>query len=639
MIQFQTADVVIYGATPGGIGAAVAAARKGRRTVLLEPSQFVGGMMASGLGRTDILEPEASGSIFREFSQRVLRHYTETYGSHSAQVRDCNGGLFFEPSVAARVFQALLAEQPSLTVMTQAVIVAAEIPGSVRVRLTREGRECDLQAHVFIDATYEGDLAALAGAPYTLGREARDDWNEEYAGKLYMSYHMKEVFPGSTGEGDDRIQAYNFRLCLTQNPANFVPITRPMDYRREDYASLIGDVAAGRVTSIRQVLNILPVPNGKTDANNHHLAQISTDLPGENTGYPEGDCVTREAILLRHRSYVQGLLWFLQHDEELPESFREEAQTFGYAADEFCETGHFPPQIYVREARRILGEYMFTENDARLAPGLDQAPIHYDAVAMGDYHIDSHAVRKREPAGQNEALEGFMGLDWLTKTYQIPYGVMVPRQVDGLLVPVAVSATHQGFGTIRMEPVWMQLGFAAGTAAHLAIARGTSVRNLPVDQLQHELLQAGQRISYLKDVPWESPERIAMEFFATRSFFTAHEVRPSDPVTVADAALWIAMARALPGGRCLPALPASDRVLPAGVDMGPRRPTKERPRPREYWQEHPELRLALGRRWLAAASRAAEVPVPETAGEADRFVRRGEFCTWLYALITSRLRP
>ncbi|RKN85545.1 FAD-dependent oxidoreductase [Paenibacillus ginsengarvi] len=643
-MTIHTYEVAVYGATPGGIGAAIAASRRGRRTVLLEPSGHIGGLMTSGLGRTDIMSLDSAGSVYREFAAKVVRHYSETYGADSDQVRDCNGGLWFEPSVAARILKEMMEAEAGLDVYTRCELVRADVAdeGLREIGLVDKLKEnaFNIQADVFIDATYEGDLAAAAGVPYDLGRESRDVWNEEYAGKLYMNFDAsKEVFPGSTGEGDDRIQAYNFRLCLTQNPDNRIPFAKPEAYSREPYASLAEDAAAGRIASIRDVMNMLPVPNGKTDCNNHHYCMCSTDFPEENGDYPEGGSETREAIIRRHREYIQGLLWFLQNDEALPEPFRREAGKWGYAADEFGEYGHFPPQIYVREARRIRGEYTFTENDARLAPGLDGAPMQFDSVAVGHYPIDSHATSKREPAGRHKALEGFLGLGWITEVYQIPYGVIVPQRVDGLLVPVAVSASHMGFGTIRMEPCWMQLGFAAGVAADLSIAASVPLRNLSVDRLQDALLAEGQLLCPLGEAELRSTAAAAAQYFGSKGFFAGGPARLDEPLAAADASRWIAAARSLEGGRALPALPATDRLLPAGADMGPRLPKRE-PSPRERWAERPMLAPEMARRWLAAASRAlalaAEPSEAAFASGTGTAVTRGEFAAQLYALLRSK---
>lgn len=634
----ESYEVVIYGATPGGIGAALGAARQGRRTLLLEPTDHLGGMLTSGLGRTDILSLEASGAVFREFAGRVHAYYRDRYGEESAQVQDCNNGLFFEPSVAQHILQEMTRKETLLHIQLCAELKGVRVEGTqlLAIRVQTHAGEQEFVGKVFVDGTYEGDLAAMAGVPYRLGRESREEWNEEYAGRLYMNFdESKEVYPGSTGEGDDRIQAYNYRLCLTRNRDNFIACTRPPGYNRDEYALLANDVTEQRVKSIGDVLNMLAVPNGKTDSNNHHYCMCSTDLPEENTAYADGDRRTRELFAKRQKEYIQGLLWFIQHDEELPEDFRKEALSWGYAADEFTAFDYFPPQLYVREARRILGEYTFTENDARLAPGLARAPIQFDSIAIGDYPIDSHAVKKREPEGQNMALEGFLGLNWLSEIYQIPYGVIVPQAIDGLLVPVAVSASHMGFGTLRMEPCWMQLGFAAGIAADLAITRNTDVRLVPVDALQISLLDREQRITYFEDVAWDHPARQAAEYLGTKGFFTAYAAGLDDPMPLSEASRLIAWARSLPGCRSLPVLPATDNLIPVGTDMGPRLPLEEAG-PREYWHERPLLTGAMTANWIQVALRglglsAQEDPLIELSRESS--ITRGTFVSKLYELI------
>jgi hypothetical protein len=611
---------------------------------MIEPSSHIGGMMTGGLGRTDIVSLESAGSIFREFAARVVAHYNDTYGADSVQVQDCNRGLWFEPSVAAGILREMISAEALLEVRSSCVLLDVRVEelklSEITIRDEIKESAVKIRAGVFIDGTYEGDLAAMAGVPFDLGRESRDVWNEEYAGKLYMNFDSsKEVFPGSTGDGDELIQAYNFRLCLTTVPNNRVPFQKPANYERDKYLSLLEDVMEGRISSIRNVMNMLPVPNNKTDCNNHHFCMCSTDYPEENLDYPTGSQETRQAIVKQHRDYIQGLLWFLQNDEELPGSFRSEALEWGYAADEFMESEHFPPQIYVREARRIRGEYVFTENDARLAPGLEGAPLQFDSIAVGHYPIDSHATRKREPAGNNKALEGFLGLGWITEIYQIPYGVIVPQKIDGLLVPVAVSASHMGFGTIRMEPCWMQIGFAAGVAADLSITAGNTVRSLSIDQLQDRLLASGQLISPVDHEELYGDAAAAVQYFMAKGFFEdSSSIRLNEPLAAADAARWIARSRSLDGGRSLPALPASLRLLPAGTDMGPRMPKTE-PTPREMWGEQPLLPLAHARRWMAAArghrangSAVGSLPSDDT----DRVVTRGEFVTSLYAILQDK---
>lgn len=630
-------EVIVYGATPGGIGAAIGAARRGRRSLLLEPSRYIGGMMTSGLGRTDIGNLDASGAIYREFAQRVLDYYKERYGEDSKQVQECRRGVFFEPSLARSILKEMIQREPLITVQLEQELSSAAVADNrihaITVLSRTTGEEQTWSGDVFIDGTYEGDLAAKAGVPYWTGRESRDEWNEEYAGKLYMNFDQsKEVFPGSTGEGDSRVQAYNYRLCLTDVPENRVAVSKPERYRREEYISLIGDIEAGRVSSIKQVLNILPIPNGKTDANNHHYCMCSSDLPEENTDYLEGDSDVRERVRTRHKQHLQGLLWFVQHDEAVPAAFRQDALRWGYAADEFTDTDHFPPQLYVREGRRIQGEYVFTENDARIAPGLQRTLVHYDSIAVGAYGIDSHATRKREPAGKNLALEGFLGLGWITGVYQVPYSVMVPKRVEGLLVPVAVSATHMGIGTIRMEPCWMQLGYAAGVAADMSINRRIYPRHISIDQLQDELLSQNQLITFFQDIQPLTEEGKAIQYFGTKGVFPEYVSHGGDAITVGQASRIIMLCRGLPGGRSFPALPASAAILPAGVDMGPRLPRTE-PSPEEYWAGHPQLTRTMFVRWQQAVSRALVIPAGVAANKSDAEVTIGEFCGFAYRML------
>lgn len=629
-------DVVIYGATPAGIGAAIAAARRGRQTLLLEPSAYIGGLMTSGLGETDIRSVDSSGSIFGEFLALIYEDYVQRYGEQSEQVRMCNRGLRFEPSVAKRVMWKLLRSTPGLEVVCSRELYAVwrkdEMIDCIGVTSVEDGAQMTIEAKQYIDATYEGDLAAMSGVPYELGRESRDVWNEELAGKLYCEYRTKEIMTGSTGEGDGLLQAYNFRLCMTRNPDNRVPFTKPEGYNREEYVSLLDDMATGRIVSYGEVIKLSRIPNGKTDTNNHHNCSCSTDLPGENLDYPEGDRATRKRIALRHKRYIQGLLWFLQDDPAVPESIRAEGREWGYAADEFEDSDHFPPQLYVREARRIEGRYVFTENDARLAPGLDRSPIHFDSIATGDYAIDSHATRKREAIGQNRALEGFLGFTKLTEVYQIPLGVIVPETVNNLTVPVAVSATHMGFGTIRMEPFWMQIGFAAGIAADLCQSGGTSVQEIDVDRLQDELIASRQVITYFRDVPAAHPAHQALQYFGTKGYFTGYSAEPDAPCTVADASLWIARARSLAGGGRLPMLPATDKIRPAGEDIGPRALASEAPY-REYWSGKPLLQRLMARRWLDAAARALRLESVSGFYGEETPVSRGELLSALYDLL------
>ena len=475
----HTYDVVIVGGTPAGITAAVAAAREGKNSVILERSDHVGGLPVNGLGATDIATRGATAGLFARFVALNKAHYTEKYGAGSQQARDCSDGYHFEPSVAAETFARMLAEAGPgrITVLTGRQFDAearyVEKRGdrivSIRILDRATGREEHYRGAVFIDATYEGDLGAAAGVPFRTGREGAAEYGEPCAGKIYRWWKHGPDAEGTTYEGDDAIQAYNYRLCLTDDPQNRLAIPRPENYDREEYVSLVGDVLDGRNTDARyrtadsaaiarnrrrieagertsapgdvwgmaKVTSMTRLPNAKTDANNQHLALISTDLPEENQAWPTAGWAWRDRFAKRLRDYTLGLLWFAQHDEALPVHFREACLRWGLAADEYRDNGGFPRQVYVREGRRLEGCHFFTAQDALPEAEGKRPPLHRSSVTASHYALDSHAVRKREPGRIH--LDGFFSHP--TAVYTVPYGVMVPRRVENLLFPTAVSGS------------------------------------------------------------------------------------------------------------------------------------------------------------------------------------------------------
>lgn len=544
------ADVCVLAATPSGVAASLAAARLGQQVLLVERSEHIGGLPANGLGITDIATRATIGGIFREFTVAVKQHYLEKYGTDSQQVRDSSDGFHFEPHVAEKVFEEMIKKEPKVRLLRRHQFErGAEVTGQKLTSLTLKNRDTGttlrIRAKVFIDATYEGDLAGAAGVPFRIGRESRDETQEPYAGVHYSYFGTKEIYDDPrTGQGDHRIQAYNYRLCLTDRDDLRVLPAKPVNYKRDDYASLIGDVRNGWVTAFgatpRQtagIFNIVKIPNGKSDTNNHHNSLVSTDLPEENQPWPEADWEWREKYGERLRDYTIGLLWFAQNDPELPEWFRSQARRWGFARDEYQDNGHFPRQIYVREGRRIVGLYDFSAHDAIVKPGAARTAIHPSTITAAHYAIDSHALRKREPG--KRGLDGFLGLGHITSPYTVPYGVIVPQKIDGLLVPVAVSATHLGFGTLRMEPCWMAMGQAAGTAAHLAIAGNVEVRRIDIQQLQRHLLEQNQVLVYYRDLKGDEPYFKAIQYFGARGFFPLWEAEPSRPVLRGEAVAWL----------------------------------------------------------------------------------------------------
>ena len=570
-------DIVVVGGNPGGIMAAIAAARQGKTSVILERTQHIGGLPANGLGATDIATREATTGLFMEFTSRIKQYYTERYGKNSQQLKDCSDGFHFEPSVAASIYQDMLNEhKDKITVLLMRQFDAEDQNITLRngriesiCILNRENGEKELyQGDIFVDATYEGDLGAAAGVPFRVGRESKAEFGEPGAGRTY-EYWKSLPASGSTGESDNAVQAYNYRLCLTNDPDNRVLFPKPASYNRNEYVSLIEDVWTGKNTQramlkvtdemmeenrrhiaggnqtklpgdswgIRKLSSIVKLPNQKTDGNNQHAAFISTDLPEENWPWPTSSWDWRDKFSKRLKDYTLGLFWFVQNDAELPEHFRAETQKWGLAKDEYVDNENFPRQVYVREGRRFKGKYFFTANDALPVAKGKRPPIHRSSVTSSDYALDSHAVRKREPGKIN--LDGF--ISYGAAPYTVPYGVMVPEEIDNLLIPVAVSGSHIGFSTLRMEPCWMALGQAAGLAASISIDQNTKVKNINVTLLQEKLLDQKATLMYFKDMSIEDKDFLLTQRMGLQGYLPDWNANLDGIVDKETAVLWSAL--------------------------------------------------------------------------------------------------
>ncbi|GHU68600.1 hypothetical protein FACS189413_05880 [Bacteroidia bacterium] len=573
--QTQEYDLVIVGGTPGGIMTAIAASREGKTSVILERTNYIGGLPVNGLGATDIGTRGATTGLFKEFVDHIYAYYKDTYGENSQQANVCSSGYHFEPNVAAKVFDRMLQpEAKNITILRQRQFDA--LPQNIQIkdgniqsiriynRQTKKTEE--YTGKIFIDATYEGDLGAAAGAPFSLGREGQSEYNEIGAGKVYKLWEGPEI-EGSTHEADQALQAYNYRLCLTNDPANRLLPVKPAHYKRSDYVSLIDDVLLGRyagvgmleVTAemqqankkhlqeggaqtqipgdtwgIAKISNQVDVPNRKTDSNNQHLALISTDLPDENYPWPTAGWKWRDQFAQRLQEYTLGLLWFAQNDKELPESFRNACREWGLSKDEYQDNGNFPRQVYVREGRRLHGEHIFTANDARPAEEGKRPPLYTNSITASHYALDSHAVHKRE--GDKIALDGFFS--YSSAVYTVPFGVILPKNVNNLLIPVPASATHVGFSTLRMEPCWMALGQAAGTAAAVAIDRNQSLKKVNVEDIQSRLLKQKATLIYFKDIKTDHPDFEMTQYMGLKGYLPDWNVRLDDLVDDTTAREW-----------------------------------------------------------------------------------------------------
>ncbi|HPI73413.1 MAG TPA: FAD-dependent oxidoreductase [bacterium] len=511
-------DVVIYGATSAGVTAAIQVQAMGRTAVILEPGQHVGGMTSGGLGSTDTGSKAVVGGLSRKFYQRIKKYYDDPqvwrYESQAdyARYRPQDDAMWtFEPHVAERILRHMLEQSGARVFFGERLERKNGVrmkKGRIRSIRMESGKR--FTAAMFIDAGYEGDLMAAAGVSYTVGREANAQYGETLNGvqTAQAQYHqfifpvdpyvrpgdassgllhgVDDSGPGLEGSADRRVQAYNFRLCVTDVTENQIPFTKPEGYDESRYELLLRTHEAG---DTRVPLSIIMMPNRKTDINNNFA--VSTDYIGQNYDYPDGDYGVREKIRRAHVSYIQGLLWTLANHPRMPQAIRDQVKKWGWTKDEFLDTGHFPNQLYVREARRMVGDFVTTELTCRR---LQPTP---EPVGMGSYNMDSHHVQRYITA------EGFVRNEGDVQVhpggpYPISYRSLVPKkgQCKNLLVPVCLSASHIAYGTVRMEPVFMILGQSAATAAVRALEQKQAVQEVSYDWLRERLLQDGQILEY-----------------------------------------------------------------------------------------------------------------------------------------------
>lgn len=518
----QQADIVIYGGTSAAIIAAVQAKQSGKTVIVVSPDTHLGGLSSGGLGFTDTGDKAVIGGLARDFYHRVYLHYQdssawkwerqEAYGNKGQGTPAIDGDArtmwIFEPHVAENIFEDYVAEYGIDVYRDEWLDRDSGVikNGSQIVSITTLSGNT-YHGKMFIDATYEGDLLAAAGVSYHVGREANavydEAWNGVQVGVLHhdhwfksdispyrvpgdsssgLLYGVSAAHPGEYGTGDDKMQAYCFRMCLSNHPDNRIAFPKPDNYNADNYELLARVFASGW----RETFNKFDaVPNKKTDTNNH--GPFSTDFIGMNYDYPEASYARRREIIKAHEDYQKGLLYFLSNDQSVPQDVRDEMAQWGLAKDEFTDNGHWPHQLYIREARRMLGHYVMTEHDT--FSKRETA----DPVGMGSYTLDSHNVQRYVKADGYVQNEGDIGVR-PDGPYRISYGALVPKKAEctNLLVPICLSSSHIAFGSIRMEPVFMILGQSTAMAASLAIDNQIAVQDLDYALLENELLAARQ---------------------------------------------------------------------------------------------------------------------------------------------------
>lgn len=517
-------DVVVYGATSAGVIAAVQSARLHKSVVLIATDPHLGGLTSGGLGWTDVGDPNIVGGLSREFYHRIYQYYQDeahwTYGSKAqfanapaqrTKAVDANNQVMwvFEPKAASQVLEDMLVEAKVAILKNERLDLKARIVKQADCLQTiplESGRT--VAGDIFIDASYEGDLMAHTGVTYTVGRESNDVYGETANG-IQVAKARKNQVPdgidpyvvkgdpssgllpgvnesvgGVDGTGDEKIQAYCYRMCLTDVPENRIPIEKPAGYDPLDYELLFRSIEAGQTDGF---LKLDLMPNRKTDSNN--ASGVSTDLVGFNYSFPEDDYARREQFAKRQERWQRGLIWSLQNSERVPETIRRKLRNWGLAKDEFEASDHWPSQLYIREARRMKGLVVATEHEL-----MNNTFEH--SVGMGIYSIDSHAVQRYVDSTGHVRNEGDVQVR-LTHPYRIDYSCIVPKRGEcaNLIVPVCLSASHVAYGSIRMEPVFMVLGQSAADAACIALDHHQAVQDVAYDELARQLLDEKQVLS------------------------------------------------------------------------------------------------------------------------------------------------
>lgn len=521
--KIRKADVIIYGGTSAAITAAVQVKKMGKSVIVVSPDKHLGGLSSGGLGFTDTGNKQVIGGLSREFYQRLYTHYQSTdswkwqkreeYGNKGQGTPALDGAnrtmWIFEPHAAEQVFEDFVKENKLVVYrnewLDRSVKGITKTSGSIRSFRTLSGQI--YEGKMFIDATYEGDLMAAAGVSYHVGREANSVYGEKWNGvqtevfqhghhfKAKISPYIVENDPksgllpevsaepaGEYGSGDNKIQAYCFRMCLSNHPENRIPFAKPDGYNPARYELYARVFASGW----RETFDKFDaIPNRKTDTNNH--GPFSTDYIGKNYDYPEASYERRQQIIKEHELYQKGLMYFLQNDSRVPNDVKEKMQQWGLPKDEFIDNGNWPHQLYIREARRMIGKFVMKEADAL---GKTVVP---NPIGMGSYALDSHNAQRYVKADGYVQNEGDIGVH-PDKPYSISYESILPKENEckNLLVPVCVSSSHIAYGSIRMEPVFMILGQSAAVAAVMAINAKTIPHKIPYSQLKTELLKEKQ---------------------------------------------------------------------------------------------------------------------------------------------------
>ena len=577
-----TADFLVYGGTEAGIFAAIQAARSGLKTLLISETVYLFGFFPS-LGAWETHYPGCRAPLSREVRDSIINHYRDYYGGNSTHFRECtnleenNPMITFEPHVAEKVLQDLLEAESNLSVLSPCRLTRTEVNDGLvnEIECDYEGRSIVFKTDIYADCSYTGDLGAYAGAKFSIGRESKSEYNEPHAGRMFTRWRQGRfpqsslegklnVLPtwsttdpleASSGEGDDCVQDYSYRICLSNDPDNRLLPPKPTGYDREIFAPLL--LTANEKSQLELPFHHrwLTQSIDEMMANDHLFhghalpgnkrSWNATNFTGAGKDYANADSDKREEIAKQHTNHALGLLYFLQNDEEIPENIRLEARKWGLAKDEFTDTGNLPPEMYIREARRFTGDYVYREQDCLKVEGLERAPIHIDGISFTEFALDSLPCTPERfedslPDGQffekDKSLPG-----------SLPWRCLMPQGFVNLLTPTSPSVTHCAWGTVRQTASLLHLAEVCACAAKLSISRGLELLELSALDLQVYLVRQGTMISFFNDFDMADPEpwKEAALLFGNRGFFADYDARPDECLDAQVASLWIQGTKAI----------------------------------------------------------------------------------------------
>lgn len=549
-------NLIIYGATPGGLACAIRAAREGLQVLLVNHNHHLGGQFVNGLGTMDTLYNGARAPIYDELRYNIYDFYRSTYGYQSPQYQATNPGYpktRFESHVVERLINEMLEKESGITVVKGYYPVKADFKDksikSITFKKMSTDETFDAKGTIFVDSSYEGDLAAVARVEYKIGRESQKEYGEKNAGVCYYkedywppsenelnkddfklvrrlnlsSYNTwSDRLPQSTGEAHKAIMAFNIRTTLTNDPENRIIPGKPKNYDPVFLKTRYGHTKSAG----------LEVPNKKTSWNEPRLV----GLPNQ---YIEGDWAIRKSIIEKFQEVTIGLLYFKQNDPSLPKEEQSIWKEYGLPKNEYEDNGNLPYELYVREARRIVGRSVFTEHDAMLAEGIKRAPIHNDSISITEWFMDSHYCTESHVEGSK--MEGEVMLKNKTFPGQVSLGTIFPKDLDNLIVPVCLSSSHVGWGTIRLEPTWMSIGEAAGYAASIAVEKNISPSKIDSDQLIRLLARNRIMISFFNDMEGReySSWYPAIQYLGTQGFFGSYMALPNEKLSAVVFDEWL----------------------------------------------------------------------------------------------------